>query len=205
MPLGDSITNGYKSSKGDGYRIQLQNHLSGSRLQYVGSVQSGSMANNDNEGHSGATIKQIARYAKKSLHKRPNIVLLHAGTNDLNNDPPTDPYRSAPDRLGALIDQIVRACPDAVVLVAQLINNAHAKTEARIKTFNSHVPGVVAQRVKAGHRVMVVNMAPVPVNDLADGIHPIDAGYNIMGDIWFAALQAADKKGWIRPPIGSDL
>lgn len=81
MPLGDSITYGYLSSDGNGYRLGLQNDLSGSTLQYIGSVRAGSMADNFNEGQSGATINQIAGNAKKSLFERPNVVLVHAGTN----------------------------------------------------------------------------------------------------------------------------
>jgi hypothetical protein len=51
LPLGDSITYGAGSSDGNGYRLALQNMLSGNNVQYVGSQHSGSMANNSNEGH----------------------------------------------------------------------------------------------------------------------------------------------------------
>lgn len=204
MPLGDSITFGFKSSDGNGYRLRLEQDLSGSNLLYVGSVQSGNMADNFNEGHSGATINQISGFASNSLSDRPNVVLLHAGTNDMNNSPPTDPYSSAPDRLGALIDQIFAACPDAAILVAQIINAANADTEARIQTFNNAVPGVVAQRANAGHHVMVVDFRSVTVSDLQDGLHPSDQGYQKMGDIWFSGIQAAVANGWIHPPVGPD-
>ena len=49
--------------------------------------------------------------AKKSLGARPNLILLHAGTNDLDGNPAgSDPSEAgAPDRLGKLIDVIVDA------------------------------------------------------------------------------------------------
>lgn len=122
----------------------------------------------------------------------------------MNNDPPADPYSSAPDRLGALIDEIVAACPDAAVLVAQIINAANANSEARIQTFNAAIPGLVAQRASAGYKVMVVDMSSVTTSDLADGLHPTDAGYQKMADLWLGGLQAADAKGWIQPPVGPD-
>jgi len=50
QPLGDSITYGFKSSHGNGYRLQLLNDLSGSKEVYVGSGRNGDMADNFNEG-----------------------------------------------------------------------------------------------------------------------------------------------------------
>jgi len=204
MPLGDSITYGYLSSDGNGYRLALENDLSGSKLQYIGSVRSGNMADSYNEGQSGATINQIAVNARKSLFERPNVILIHAGTNDLNNNPPADPYDSAPARLGALIDEVVAACPDAAVLVAQIINAANPDSEARIQNFNAQIPGLVTERANAGQHVMVVDMSSVTTSFLKDGLHPSDAGYSKMGDLWFGGIQMADATGWIKNPVGPD-
>jgi lysophospholipase L1-like esterase len=155
----------------------------------------------DNEGHPGATINQISNFSDASLPDRPNIVLLHAGTNDLNNSPATDPYSTAPERLGALIDKIHTACPDATILVAQIINAASAATESRIKTFNAAIPDLVANRTQAGQHIAVVDMQSIGTADLVDGLHPTDAGYSKMGDIWFQAIKDAASKGWICPPV----
>ena len=38
------------------------------------------------EGHSGWNIDQLRNTADESLSYRPNIILLHAGTNDLDYD-----------------------------------------------------------------------------------------------------------------------
>ena len=162
------------------------------------------MTDNFNEGWPGYTINQVAEKAQLSLPERPNIVLLHAGTNDLNDDPPPDPYASAPDRLGALVDQIIAACPDAAILVAQIINAANSSTEARILEFNSQVPDLVAERVQAGHHVMAVNFSSITTSLLIDGLHPTDTGYSMMGDIWFESIQEVAAKGWISEPVGPD-
>ena len=37
------------------------------------------MANNENEGHNGAVISQIAAFAQASLSERPNVITLMAG------------------------------------------------------------------------------------------------------------------------------
>lgn len=157
------------------------------------------MADNDNEGHNGATISQIASFAKASLPERPNVVLLHAGTNDLNEA--IDPV-NAPSRLGSLIDEIVAACPDAAVLVAQIIPSSNSNTEARIITYNDAIPEVIAQRADAGNHVMLVDMsAALTTGDLFDSLHPNDGGYKKMADVWYRGLQLANGAGWITEPV----
>lgn len=195
LPLGDSITWGYRSSDGNGYRQDLLNMLSGNPVQYVGSQHSGNMADNFNEGHPGAVISQIADYASLSLPGRPNIVLLMAGTNDCNK--PEDPA-GAPARLGSLIDKCIAAYPDAVIIVAQLTPIASATSQANVDNFNAAVPGVVASRLSQGAHILTVNMgAFVTVGELDDGLHPNDAGYANMATAWFGALEKAASNGWI--------
>ncbi|OCK88387.1 carbohydrate esterase family 3 protein [Cenococcum geophilum 1.58] len=175
LPLGDSITYGWNSTAGtDGYRLKLSTDLSGSDLLFIGTQRSGSMSDNHNEGHPGFTISRIAAVAGPALAMRPNIILLHAGTNDLHNRPPpaNESYADAPARLGALVDELVERCPGAVVLVAQIISVASASAEARIRAFNEAVPGVVRERVERGGKVAVVDMSGVGVGELVDGSHP---------------------------------
>jgi lysophospholipase L1-like esterase len=200
LPIGDSITYGARSTQLNGYRLALQERLSGSKSLFIGSVRAGSMKNNQNEGHSGETIIQIASH-DLSLSQRPNIVLLHAGTNDMHRDPPALPWSSAPNRLGDLIDKIVARCPDAVVLVAKIIPALSTATDNRI---NSKVPGVVASRAAAGKKVMVVDFSTLPKSGLFDYLHPSDSGYAMMADYWLAGLQIAEAKGWITDAIGDD-
>ena len=196
LPLGDSITFGYLSPDGNGYRLELLEDLIGTNFTFIGSVRSGNMTNNQNEGHPGATISQIQQYANNSLPEKPNVVLIHVGTNDMNDDPPDEPYATAPERLGSLIDTVVAgAAPNALVLVAQIIQAGNNATNARITTFNDAVPGVVAQRAALGQNVEVVDFRSITPADLQDGLHPSEEGYLKMGDIWFVAIYAAAQQG----------
>ncbi|KAL8942560.1 MAG: hypothetical protein Q9216_001604 [Gyalolechia sp. 2 TL-2023] len=209
LPLGDSITYGYQprddGNHGNGYRLQLQNALSGSKFLFVGSVRSGSMVNNFNEGHPGATIKAIEGFADLSLDQKPNIVLIHAGTNDLNADSPDDPYASAPDRLDSLISKVISVYPDATILVAQIIHAGDSSSDDRIQTFNARVPGVVAAQAAKGHKnIAVVDFSSVTASDLIDKLHPTNGGYIKMGNIWFSAIQRAASSSWIKKPVGAD-
>jgi hypothetical protein len=159
------------------------------------------MANNSNEGHSGAVISQVAQFANFSLKQLPNVILLMAGTNDMNI--PTDPT-TASDRLGSLIDELVIAVPDAVVLVAQLIPSTTKSTETNIEGFNAAVEGIVAARANAKKKVLLVDMSKaVTTSDLADALHPNDEGYIKMATAWYNAIQQASLNGWISPPQAS--
>jgi lysophospholipase L1-like esterase len=198
LPLGNSITWGYGSTTGNGYRQPLLSLLP-NPVKYIGSEHSGNMANNENEGHPGAIIFQIALYADPSLALRPNVILLMAGTNDMIGNFGVD---EAPDRLGVLIDRCVAACPDAVVLVAQLTPSLNEDAQARIEVFNAAIPGLVSQRVREGKKVLTVDMTKyVKMNGLMDGLHPNDEGYDGMARAWYDSLGIAAGKGWIGKPV----
>lgn len=163
------------------------------------------MANSANEGHSGATISQIQGFAGNSLGQRPNIVLIHAGTNDLHPRDPAEPHDGATDRLSSLIDTVISTCPDATILVAQIIHDGDGEADSRIQTFNAKVPGVVSAQIAKGHKnIAAVDMGSVTSNYLIDGLHPTNGGYQKMGDLWFSAIQKAASNGWIRDPVGPD-
>ncbi|KAK2032882.1 hypothetical protein LX32DRAFT_554471 [Colletotrichum zoysiae] len=200
LPLGDSITNGFQSSSGNGYRLQLLDNLKGNTVDFVGSVQAGTMPDPDNEGHNGATIDQISSFATASLPQRPNVVLLHAGTNDINGNVDT---ANAPGRLSSLIDKVIAACPDAVILVAQILPIADAAANARVTAYNAALPDIIASKVDAGHHVMMVDMhSRLLSGSFADGLHPNDVGYSTMGDTWYSAIAyAASELGWIKDPV----
>jgi hypothetical protein len=108
---------------------------------------------------------------------------------------------NAPLRLGALIDQILAVGPDATVLVATLVPANDATVQARINDYNRQIPGVIAQRQRAGKHVQMVDMRAVTTADLADVLHPSDAGYRKMADAFYAGVQAVLSQGWIAAPV----
>ncbi|KAK7978041.1 hypothetical protein PG988_005531 [Apiospora saccharicola] len=160
--VGDSITVGYLSDRnggdGNGYRLQMRNDLSKDKVVYAGTVSAGTMKDGYFAGWSGKTIQYIADHVGPSLKRRPNVILVHAGTNDMNpnhdissegNDP-----AGAADRLGKLIDQMIEACPDAVILVAMIVNTCDQNQWGATKEYQKLVPGVVRARQDHGHDVL---------------------------------------------------
>ena len=127
---------------------------------------------------------------------KPKIVLVHICTNDIAGGASADTCIS---RLSTLIDKIWAKLPIAgKIYVAQVTPRTDNLTwNDRTIEFNSKVPDLVAQKVAAGENVYVVNMYGDPVTnpngvmttDLADHLHPTQAGYDKMGDLWFNAIS----------------
>lgn len=216
LPLGDSITWGWqpehKENGTNGYRAQLLHNLIYAQfhwrhrpwhtVDFVGTQHSGLMHDNDNEGHSGFRINQIHDVMDKGLAMRPNVVLLHAGTNDLHR-PEIDgeTWAEAPQRLGRLLDKVLAGCPDALVMVAKIIQADNAQTVKNLQAFNDALPALVQERSSRGHKVMVVDQSVIGVAELIDNLHPSYAGYAHMGDIWYDAIKKAFEQRLITPPV----
>jgi lysophospholipase L1-like esterase len=208
MPLGASITWGTASTDGNGYREDLRRRLAddaGTAIDYVGSQQSGTMADKDNEGHPGYRIDQIAAAADTWLDAaQPDVVLLNVGTNDTiqNHDLP-----NAPARLQALIDQIVQARPAVTVVLSTLVPSGDATNNGRVQAFNAQLPGIVRAEVAAGHKVELVDLySSLTVADIGpDGIHPSDSGYGKLAALWYAALRPVLGNGRPWPLLRQDF
>ncbi|KAJ7330997.1 hypothetical protein DFH08DRAFT_815078 [Mycena albidolilacea] len=145
LPAGDSITFGFQSTTGNGYRYNLQQVIqappwagglqsranlvdndTSNIVDFIRSQDSGTMPDPDNEGHSGAEIAAIGGYLLPDLSQNPNVVFLLAGTNDINNN---DDIDNAPARLMSVVDSITSALPKTAVLVGTIPLNGDATKE----------------------------------------------------------------------------
>lgn len=195
LPLGDSITDGVGASGGGSYRIKLFSLAlaDGKALTYVGGLNNGPQMVDGvtfpraHEGHSGWTIQQIDDLLFKNappvaISSKPEIVLLHIGTNDMWNGP-----NGAPDRLGALIDKLIGALPDSLIAVAKII--PWPTNAGLVDTYNAGLVSEVTERIDAGkHVILVDQFAGFPTNTLDDGIHPNAAGYEVMAAKWYESI-----------------
>jgi lysophospholipase L1-like esterase len=197
MPLGDSITYGVGSTDGAGYRARLERRLTaaGLRVDFVGSRDAGPPdMDGDNEGHSGWTISRTARRVDRWLAAyRPDIVLLHIGTNDVR----LNGYRNgAAKRLGVLLNRIRRDQPAALIFVARIAGSRQPGLQRWIDAYNRNVRRMVAARNDP--LLYLVDQAAVR----APWLHPNDTGYAAMADIWFAALSATVPSFRAASPLG---
>ena len=212
MPLGDSITFGIGSS-GGGYRVELfRQSLTAQRdITFVGVLapggQNGPNGPNtvngqpfprNHEGFSGFTISgggagSLAAQVDNAIAQTdPNIILLHIGTNDVNGN---INLAQAPQRLGALLDQIINDAPDALLVVAQIIPTTNQQTNTRVQAYNAAIPALVQARAAAGKHIELLdlftpfNSSPNFASLMNDALHPNDSGYVVMGQTWFRAIE----------------
>lgn len=122
---------------------------------------------------------------------RANLVLIHAGTNDAAQNWNVS---TAPQRSGALVDQVHGKNPTAVILVMQAILNAKSNTNNRINTFNAALPAIVNARISDGVKVRLVTQPAMTAAQLVDGTHPGEAGYWVMAQKWYEAIQKVGKE-----------
>jgi lysophospholipase L1-like esterase len=211
MPLGDSITkgygDGYSSAWSVGYRADLYRRVTaaGMKVDFVGSQRNGS-PDPDHEGHSGWQIAQLSRNASRWVKAyKPDVVLLMAGTNDINHE--TD-LAHAPARLGLLIDRILAARPGVRVMVATVpARRPPSKRAAQTAAYNRGVIAQVAARWRAGKPVTLVPMhvlSPV-AGDYRDAVHLNHCGYLKVSFVWYLYLRRSavntTRSVW---PIGAD-
>jgi lysophospholipase L1-like esterase len=201
MPLGDSITAGEADMPPDsytGYRGPLWSDLvaDGYHIDFVGSVVNGpDTIDRNHEGHAGYRIDELLAGISIYLVARPDIILLHAGTNDLLQGISPE---NASQLLGELLDRIHELRPNAHVVVASILpistSNFFHLSPKLISDFNSHVALLVAARVARGWRISHVDMAArvalKPFEFDSFGIHPTQDGYVRMASVWHAELKA---------------
>jgi len=205
LPLGDSITWGVNYDGGYRVKVFADATADNKNITYVGKLSngpttvSGAMFPKNNEGHSGWTIQQLddiatgkstdANYNGKKLvvDLAPNIVLLHAGTNDTSRMP-----TGMADRLGTLIDHIIEDGPNALLVVTTIVPIKQGSYGPIGEMFDSSIPAVVQKRVDAGKHIILVDMFKnFPSNGLgSDGVHPNQQGYEWMAGVWYAAIKS---------------
>ncbi|KAJ3540927.1 hypothetical protein NM208_g4838 [Fusarium decemcellulare] len=204
MPLGDSITRGNGSKDQKGYRNRLREKLlgRGTSVDMVGSLKHPltGMADNDHEGHSGKVLAQINTYWRRSIAARPNVVLLHAGTNNMDLE---EDLEGSPHMLATIIDGLFQNAPDATVLVAPVIWANKPRMQQNTDRFNPQVIAIIEERQKAGKHVLEVPI-DITAADLWDEKHPNDSGYEKMANAWLKAILEADERGWLKTPVVRD-
>lgn len=215
MPLGNSITEGYTiplPTDRNGYRKPLKQKLdsAGLTFDFVGSLTNGSFADNQHEGHGGWHAKHWHQNSNYDLNSHlrsflemnpPDIILLHIGTNDIGeywdsrNDNTID---TTVADVSDLLDTIYTFDPTIKVILAKIINredNPDSPTideTAETSAFNIALEVMANNRIANGDNLTLVDMesALIYPDDLSDGVHPNDIGYNKMSQVWFDAIQS---------------
>lgn len=196
MPMGASITEGGGSVEG-AYRIKLYQLLkdAGYDFDFVGSAQNGpaSLPDKDHEGHGGWCLAGGC-YSNEVMAGKaggwvkdadPDLILLHAGTNDLNSG---DSAAEITEHLQTVLDEIYEAKPTVRIIVAKLVHDNGASDEIQDE-FADDIDTVVKTYAAKGRAISAVDMTnALSADDYTDETHPNLDGYNKMADVWMAGI-----------------
>jgi lysophospholipase L1-like esterase len=206
MPLGDSIT----GSPGC-WRALLWNQLQSAgvtNVDFVGTLPAqgcGVSHDGDNEGHGGilatnmADANQLVPWLSAT---RPDIVMMHLGTNDVWSNRSTTTILAA---FSKLVDQMRASNPAMKILVAQIIPmnpSTCSECGARTVALNNAIPGWAASRSTSQSPIVVVDQWTgfSTSADTNDGVHPVQSGNVKIANRWLAPLSAAIR-GSVPPPV----
>ncbi|KAL5332568.1 SGNH hydrolase-type esterase domain-containing protein [Aspergillus crustosus] len=213
LPLGASITWGTHSSNGNGYRKYLKDDFedAGYTVNFVGSRKNGNMVDNEVEARPGNTIDQVSAAASASLHYKPNIVLINAGTNDARRaiDIP-----NAGKRMRSLINKLT-AAPDmrnTLIVLSTLLSSGNTAISRHTPAINNQYRALVRAMRAEGVQIVLAEInsaSSIPrivypddfrQGGALDNTHPGDTGYKKMATIWANAVAGAAAQGLISKP-----
>lgn len=203
MPLGASITYGYLSTDGNGYRSTLRDLIvqeggvDTSQVDLVGGLQGGNMADNDNEGFIGFRIEQVVEKAQADVPTyKPNAILINLGTNDAAQSFELDTVK---DRMAGLLDLLWANMDPGPIVLSTLLVNGNSVTNNNAITINEMYRALVNEQRAAGKPIVLVETYDVPglgTDQLVDGTHPTDAGYRRLGELFWGGMKDAADQGF---------
>ncbi|MEU8920313.1 GDSL-type esterase/lipase family protein [Kitasatospora sp. NPDC048545] len=192
MACGDSITVGFGSTDGLGWRGWLADLIARQRVQPVMSMCA----------HGGWYLADLKASIGAALAANsPDLVLINIGTNDSNF---TSAFTTT--TYGALIDQILASSPTVKVACALVaLSQQNTGILASEQQANTVITQAVNARTSTGRVVLSDHThtttarwevdatqpgsAPPPGRWTIDGVHPTDAGYLQMGRAWYTTIQ----------------
>ena len=129
---------------------------------------------------------------------KPDIALVHYGTNDVWNSKPTSDITAG---YSALVDQLRAANPNVAVLVAKIIpmnvtdstcgGCSCSSCTTAIPALNTAIDAWATSAATAASPIVVVDQFTGfdATADTRDGVHPNDSGSQKMAAKWAAALE----------------
>nr|WP_317412987.1 discoidin domain-containing protein [uncultured Solibaculum sp.] len=205
MPLGDSITEGVPVA--GGYRSVLKEYLSRDNIEidFVGShtVNSEGMDDIEHCGYGGWRIKSddisvsLYDHVEEWMNAyQPDVITFMAGTNDIWWEDHVNT-----EGLSAIIDKIFSVDPDIKLFVGSIApideskqSNLPENAAQKAEQYNAAIPGIVAEKSAKGMDITFVDINSVlTLDDLGDGVHPNQVGYQKVGAKWYSAISGTLK------------
>jgi lysophospholipase L1-like esterase len=203
-PLGDSIT-----GETCGPQLLSKELISNGRTNFVfvgsnlNNQSCNGASNVQTEGHGGYLVTDLVGSGQHASElpmwcntNKSEVVLMQFGTNDVWNNIAPATILSA---YSTVLTDLRAANAKVMLFVAQItpLNPAGcADCEARVETLNAQIPGWASSSSTTDSPVYVVDLhslfnasAYLPNSTYTmDGVHPLEAGGQLIADRWYAAL-----------------
>lgn len=195
MALGDSLTVGVGSSHGAGYRAAFFEHMRDAGVSVTmvgGKVDGPATFDNRHQGYAQMPIHELSAGVHDKLRRyEPDVVLLLQGADEMRSAG-FSPHAFAAN-LEVMIDRIFTARPSAKLLVGTLPPSRFGRHEGPRRAVNELLRRCVRERAEKGQAIRLVDLFPMidGQREMADSIHPNDAGYERIGEAFAKALLAA--------------
>lgn len=217
MCLGDSITDGFWLP--GGYRNTLCKLISenglAEQIDFVGPNWGGDGYDPQHAGYSGYSIDNIAQedsisgartgissFSDWLMETYPaDVVFMQIGTNDILSLYDLEHFG---ERLDKLVDSVLTGLPEDGVLylatlpamdatntlyISEYFFTVESMDEA-VNNCNAQIRALAEKKQAEGKNVRLAEINQVLTkDDLYDGVHPSEAGYQKMGNFWYARLN----------------
>lgn len=192
MPLGDSITESVTTFAS--YRYWLWQDLVGAGydVDFVGTERGVLLGpplfddfDQDHEGHTGfRTDEVLPHVAEWAATSKPDIVLIHLGTNDLWQGRDVEDVRAD---MHSIVIELRSVNPRVIILLAEIIPS----TQFDVEPLNRALHKVAVTRWTPQSPVHAVDQHTgfFAVGDTWDGVHPDQGGEMKIATRFFEALQ----------------
>ena len=149
-----------------------------------------------NAGHAGnRAANDGGRFSQVIVDARPQLVLLLEGANDLNT--PGETINTRVTETVSALEEMVRTAGlrGIPVMLATLPPQRAGAPKAGAATFLDRFNDALkTMAAKRGAAVVDVH-ALLPLSDIGqDGLHPTEAGYQRLAEIWLDAIRAKYEK-----------
>lgn len=130
------------------------------------------------------------------------MIFYHSiGTNDALQKYDTD---SAGERFDSLLTFLYGAISNTTIIMSTLLPNTVEPD--LVAEINEQYHDVYDNREAAGDRIVLADMYTfLTTDDLQDGTHPTDYGYEKMASVWWSAIQTALNNNYLSAPIDTGV
>jgi hypothetical protein len=227
MPLGNSIT--FDNNMGDtrpvsikvAYRYKLYQLLQagGYNFMFIGSRSSGyhedllTTIYARNAGFPGIITEKLADVIETGSSSftgtespgpylqtyNPDIVLLHIGTNDINQFGASAQVTHVERILNAIHNHSQNTGKPILVFLATIVSfkDYPCGSHTNISSFNNKIKTLAQNKINQGHKLILVDMeCTAGINystEMIDAYHPNVAGYEKMGAKWYSMIDQVNS------------